>query len=50
MIIVVSGNLTLSGAVYGSEEAALIPAATRLELSNVEPAGEVVFLLATPRG
>ncbi|MEP1471721.1 MAG: hypothetical protein ABJK20_16280 [Halieaceae bacterium] len=50
IIIVVSGKLTLSGAIYGPEEAALIPAATHLEFSNADPAGEVVFLLATPRG
>ena len=50
IVMVVSGNLALSGVAYGPEQAALIPAATRLEMSSAEPTDDVVFLLATPRG
>jgi hypothetical protein len=49
LVMVVEGKLRVAGAVYGPEQALLLPRAWRDDLAAVEPATTLVFLLALPR-
>lgn len=50
LVMVVSGKLALEEQVFEAEEAAFLPAGSGIKLRCADPAGEMVLLLALPRG
>jgi protein involved in polysaccharide export with SLBB domain len=49
LLMVLLGSLTVEGLTLGAEQAAIVPALSKLRITSSEPSKRAVFLLATPQ-